>query len=117
MISRDTGAHVVDKRRNWETRVEMMIFKRPSNELSTYDLNDSMNFIGSHKDRHEKIGQGNIGLNAIGGIINHPSLRNLPFYLETPNDVQGYAREILLLKGLYQEDCEKAGDDSGEETS
>jgi deoxyribonuclease-4 len=85
--------------------------------LRAVHLNDSMNSIGSHKDRHEKIGQGNIGLNAIGRIINHPSLRNLPFYLETPNDVQGYAREILLLKDLYREDCEKNGDESGEETS
>jgi deoxyribonuclease-4 len=72
--------------------------------LRAIHLNDSMNPIGSHKDRHEKIGQGNIGLNAFERIINHPALRNLPFYLETPNDVQGYAREIALLKDLYRED-------------
>jgi deoxyribonuclease-4 len=72
--------------------------------LRAVHLNDSMNSIASHKDRHEKIGQGNIGLNAFERIINHPSLRNLPFYLETPNDVQGYAREIALLKDLYRED-------------
>jgi deoxyribonuclease-4 len=72
------------------------------NRLQAVHLNDSKNLIGSHKDRHEKIGQGNIGMSAFGKIINHPSLRNLPFYLETPNDVQGYAREIALLKKLYR---------------
>jgi deoxyribonuclease-4 len=71
--------------------------------LKAIHLNDSMNPRGSHKDRHQKIGQGSIGLEAIERIINHPALRNLPFYLETPNDVKGYANEIALLKGLYHE--------------
>jgi deoxyribonuclease-4 len=75
--------------------------------LRAVHLNDSMNFLGSHKDRHQQIGQGNIGINAFERIINHPALRNLPFYLETPNDVPGYAREILLLKKLYRKDKEK----------
>jgi deoxyribonuclease-4 len=72
------------------------------NRLRAVHLNDSMNLLGSHKDRHEKIGKGNIGIDAVTQIINHPSLRNLPFYLETPNDVPGYAQEIALLKNLYR---------------
>jgi deoxyribonuclease-4 len=72
--------------------------------LKAVHLNDSKNPLGSHKDRHEKIGQGSIGLDAFERIINHPALRNLPFYLETPNDVEGYAREIALLKSLFHEE-------------
>ena len=70
--------------------------------LKAVHLNDSMNPLGSHKDRHQKIGQGNIGLEAFTAIINHPRLRNLPFYLETPNEMDGYAAEIALLRGLYR---------------
>ena len=66
-------------------------------------LNDSMNICGSHKDRHAKIGEGNIGLEAITKIINHPKLRNLPFFLETPNELEGYGREIALLRERYIE--------------
>ena len=69
--------------------------------LKAVHLNDSMNGLGSHKDRHEKIGQGNIGLEAFTRIINHPKLRELPFYLETPNELEGYQAEITLLRGLY----------------
>ena len=72
--------------------------------LKAIHLNDSMNPCGSHKDRHQKIGQGYLGMEAIERIINHPALRNLPFYLETPNDVPGYAKEIALLKGCCHED-------------
>lgn len=72
--------------------------------LKAVHLNDSMNPLGSHKDRHQKIGQGFIGLDAIQRIINHPLLRNLPFYLETPNDIDGYTKEIALLKNLYHEE-------------
>lgn len=68
--------------------------------LKAIHLNDSMQPLASHKDRHEKIGQGQIGLDAIAGIINHPALQHLPFYLETPNDLVGYAEEIALLQGL-----------------
>ena len=71
--------------------------------LKAIHLNDSMNAQGSHKDRHEKIGWGRIGLEAIARIICHPSLRSLPFYLETPNDLEGYKVEITLLKSLYAE--------------
>lgn len=70
--------------------------------LKAIHLNGSMNSLGSHKDRHEKIGQGDITLCAIEAIINHPALRELPFYLETPNDIDGYEREIRMLKELYQ---------------
>lgn len=68
--------------------------------LKAIHLNDSMNVLGAHKDRHEKIGKGRIGLDALSAVINHPSLRDLPFYLETPCDLQGYKEEIALLKGL-----------------
>ena len=70
--------------------------------LYAIHLNDSKNPFESHKDRHEKIGEGSIGLDAIGKIINHPKLRNLPFFLETPNEIEGYAKEIKILKGLYK---------------
>ena len=73
-------------------------------KLKAIHLNDSMNPFGSHKDRHEKIGKGKIGLEAFKRIINHAALNSLPFYLETPNDVAGYAQEIALLKGLRKTD-------------
>ncbi len=66
--------------------------------LKAIHLNDTKNVFGSHKDRHEKIGDGNLGAEAIKRIINHPKLRHLPFFLETPNDIDGYEREIALLK-------------------
>ena len=68
--------------------------------LKAIHLNDSMNVLGAHKDRHEKIGKGKIGLAGLTAVINHPKLRDLPFYLETPCDLQGYKEEIELLKGL-----------------
>lgn len=71
--------------------------------LKAIHLNDSKYGLNSHKDRHEKIGLGELGLDAISNIINHKSFRNLPFYLETPNDVEGYKEEIKLLRGLYKE--------------
>ena len=71
--------------------------------LKAIHLNDSMNCLGSHKDRHEKIGKGYIGLDAIKKIINHPSLKHLPFFLETPNELDGYKDEISLLKSIYNE--------------
>jgi len=70
--------------------------------LKAVHLNDSLTGYGSHKDRHAKIGQGTLGLEGIARIINHPLLRNLPFYLETPNEVEGYAEEIALLKSLFR---------------
>lgn len=71
--------------------------------LRAIHINDSKNPFGSHKDRHEKIGDGSLGLEALANIINHPRLRELPFYLETPNELDGYAAEIKLLRGLYEE--------------
>ena len=71
--------------------------------LHAVHLNDDKNPLGSRKDRHEKIGEGTIGLEAMGRIINHPALRELPFFLETPNELPGYAREIALLKSLRRE--------------
>lgn len=70
--------------------------------LKAVHLNDSKNPPNSHKDRHEKIGDGFIGIDAFERIINHPALRNLPFFLETPNELDGYAKEISILKGLYK---------------
>lgn len=69
--------------------------------LKAIHLNDSMNPMGSHKDRHEKIGKGHIGIDAFERIINHPALCDLPFYLETPNELPGYAEEIETLKKLF----------------
>jgi deoxyribonuclease-4 len=70
-------------------------------KLHAIHLNDSKNAMGSHKDRHETIGNGQIGIDAFSRIINHPKLKNLPFFLETPNDLEGHGKEILLLKKLY----------------
>lgn len=66
--------------------------------LKAVHLNDSMNYLGCHKDRHQKIGEGGIGLDALVKIINHPYLKDLPFNLETPNDIDGYEKEIALLR-------------------
>lgn len=71
-------------------------------KLKAIHLNDTMNAFDAHKDRHEKIGKGKIGLEAFERIVNHPKLRDLPFYLETPCDLQGYKEEIALLKGLQK---------------
>ncbi|OOM81813.1 putative endonuclease 4 [Clostridium puniceum] len=71
-------------------------------KLLAIHLNDSMNVFESHKDRHAKIGEGSLGLDAISNIINHPKLRDLPFFLETPNELEGHGKEIELLKSLYK---------------
>ncbi len=71
--------------------------------LRAVHLNDSVNGRGSKKDRHAQIGKGKIGLEAMARIINHPKLRHLPFYLETPNEVPGYAEEIALLRNVFKE--------------
>ncbi|MFV0636408.1 deoxyribonuclease IV [Mitsuokella sp. WILCCON 0060] len=67
--------------------------------LKAIHLNDSQNERGSHKDRHARIGEGKIGLEALVRVIRHDALKNLPFILETPNDAAGYAREIAMLRG------------------
>ena len=66
--------------------------------LRAIHLNDSLNPLGAHKDRHAKIGEGHIGTDALVRVLRHPALRHLPFELETPNDVAGYGREIALLR-------------------
>ena len=71
--------------------------------LKAIHLNDSLMPFGSHKDRHATLGEGTIGIAAITRIINHPVLKNLPFCLETPNELPGHAEEIALLKSLYRD--------------
>ena len=71
--------------------------------LKAVHLNDSLNPLGAHKDRHAVIGGGTIGTKTLATVINHPALKNLPFCLETPNDLSGYAQEIKLLRSLYKE--------------
>jgi deoxyribonuclease-4 len=70
--------------------------------LKAVHLNDSLTPLASRKDRHAKIGQGTMGLDAIIEFINHPHLRHLPFCLETPNDLKGYAQEIEILKEAFR---------------
>lgn len=67
-------------------------------KLYAVHFNDSLNDCGSHKDRHAKIGEGKIGFDAMKRIATHPVLTGKPFILETPNDDEGYAREIALVK-------------------
>ena len=71
--------------------------------LKAIHLNDSLNPLGSHKDRHARIGEGQIGLDALVRVIRHPALEGKPFILETPNDDEGWAREIALLRNGYKE--------------
>ena len=71
--------------------------------LRAIHINDSKNPFSSHKDRHEVIGSGSLGLEALVEIINHPRLKALPFYLETPNELEGYAKEIALLRSRYRD--------------
>lgn len=71
--------------------------------LKAIHLNDSLNSLGAHKDRHAVIGGGYIGEEALVRVINHPALRHLPFYLETPNDLEGYAKEIALLRSCMHD--------------
>ena len=70
--------------------------------LKAIHMNDSMNSLGRHKDRQEKIGQGQIGLEAMERIINHPKLQGRPVILETPNDDEGWAKEIAMLRNLHK---------------
>lgn len=71
--------------------------------LKAVHLNDSLNPLGAHKDRHAKIGEGHIGADALIRVINHPLLKKLPFILETPNDIDGYAREIKFLRENFSD--------------
>ena len=72
-------------------------------KLKAIHMNDSKNLFSSHKDRHEKIGEGSIGTECMVRIINHPALQGIPVYLETPNELDGYAAEIALLKAEYSQ--------------
>ena len=72
--------------------------------LKAIHINDSKNPLGAKKDRHEKIGEGLIGTDAIVRVMRHEALKELPFYLETPNELDGYEREIRMLKGLVAGD-------------
>ncbi len=76
------------------------------NRLKAIHINDSLNPLGSHKDRHARIGEGCIGLAALSAVTRHPKLRELPFILETPNDNEGYAEEIALLRKQFRESPE-----------
>ena len=71
--------------------------------LKAVHLNDSMNPLGSHKDRHARIGEGEIGLEALVRVINHPATEGIPFILETPNDDEGWTHEIALLRNEYKQ--------------
>lgn len=70
--------------------------------LRAIHLNDSLNPCGAHKDRHARIGEGCIGQEALARVVNHPALKNLPFCLETPNELPGYAKEIALMRSLAE---------------
>jgi len=78
--------------------------------LKAVHINDSKNPFGSRKDRHEKIGEGSIPLETFRRVVTHPALRGLPFILETPNELPGYAAEICLLRGMEAEMQEKMKD-------
>ena len=69
--------------------------------LKAIHLNDSKNPFASHKDRHEKIGAGSLGVEALIRVTNNPRLKHLPFFLETPNELDGYKNEIELLRENY----------------
>ena len=71
--------------------------------MKAIHLNDSLNPPGSHKDRHARIGEGTIGAEALARVVRHPALRDLPFCLETPNELPGYAREIRWMRELAEE--------------
>ena len=67
-------------------------------KLKAIHINDSMSPLGAHKDRHAKIGEGYIGEEALKRVVTHPAFKDLPFYLETPNELPGYAREIAMMR-------------------
>ena len=97
--------HVWDGGYDIASQLDEVIYKFDSviglSNLKAIHLNDSMNPLNSHKDRHAKIGEGMIGLEALVRLINHPALKHLPFYLETPNELDGYAREIEILRERF----------------
>ena len=98
--------HVFDSGYNIKDNLDIVLdeFDRiiGIDRLCAIHLNDSLHGYESHKDRHAKIGEGFLGLETFNAVINHPKLRNLPFYLETPNELDGYEKEIALLKSIYK---------------
>ena len=94
----DGGYNIVD---NLDSVIEEFDRVIGLERLKAVHLNDSLNPLGAHKDRHAKIGEGHIGLDALINVINNPHLKNLPFILETPNDLNGYAKEIEILRANY----------------
>ncbi len=95
----DAGYDIVDDLDGVLTEFDKVIGLK---QLKALHLNDSMNPRGARKDRHDKLGQGFIGLDAFVRIINHPALLGLPMILETPNELPGYAEEIALLRQSYE---------------
>ena len=95
----DAGYDIVDDLDGVLTQFDKVI---GLHRLKAIHLNDSMNPLGSRKDRHARIGEGCIGTEALTRVINHPALRHLPFFLETPNELDGYGKEITLLRSLYR---------------
>lgn len=95
----DGGYDIVDNLENVLEEFDKII---GIEKLKAIHINDSMNYLGCHKDRHQKIGQGAIGIEAFERIINHKYLKDLPYYLETPNELDGYKAEIELLRNLYK---------------
>lgn len=90
----------------WDRGVENGVLKEFDDvvgleRLKALHINDSMNPPGSHKDRHAKIGEGHLGLETIVNVITHPLLKGLPCILETPNELDGYAAEIAVLRDAY----------------
>jgi deoxyribonuclease-4 len=95
----DAGYDIVDNLDNVLEEFDRVV---GLDKLYAVHVNDSKNPFNSHKDRHEKIGEGHIGTDAILKIINHPKLQGKPFILETPNELDGYQKEIELLKAGYK---------------
>ncbi len=91
----DIVEHLEDVLREFDTVIGL-------ERLQAIHINDSMNPCGAHKDRHEKIGQGCIGIEGFRRIVTHPQLKNLPFYLETPNELEGYRAEIEMLRNMAE---------------
>ena len=94
----DAGYDIADDPAGVLTEVDRVI---GLDRLRAVHVNDSLNPRSSHKDRHARIGEGCLGAEALGRVVRHPALQGLPFVLETPNELPGYAREIALLKELH----------------
>ena len=95
----DGGYNIVD---NLEETLSEFDKTIGLSKLRAIHINDSLPGFESHKDRHAKIGEGYIGLEGFDRVINHPALKALPFFLETPNELDGYEKEIALLKSIYK---------------